>query len=135
MVFHTENETSRESFLFSLYGFGLNAPAFWRILVMPVVLVFSATRMLANATCRAPIWPSSIEQISRIAPDDPYAEPRAGTPTGWAQTVQAQQRGSWPNGTKSKAEGWTGEPDGKAFALAWLKGAAINTRSTVLEKP
>jgi hypothetical protein len=134
MMFHTENETPRESFLFSLYGFGLNAPAIWRIIVMPLVLVFSATRVLANATCRAPVWPNEIAQISNVGSDDPYAEPRPGTPKGWAETVEAQQRGSWPNGTKSTAEGWTGEPDGKVHARAWLKDSSVQTHSAVLEK-
>jgi hypothetical protein len=120
MLFHTEHETPRESFLFSLYSFGMSAPVFMRLLSMPAVLVFTAMRMLANATCRAPVWPQAIENISHVAPDDPYAEPRTGTPVGWAETVLAQQRGEYPEDPNARVEDWTGEPDGHLHAAAWL---------------
>jgi hypothetical protein len=128
MLFHTENETPRESFLFSLYGVGMRAPVLWRMIMMPFILVFTAMRILANATCRAPIWPASIEKISKIAPNDPYAEPRAGTPIGWAETVLAQQRGEYPNDPKARTEGWSGEPDGRLHAAAWLEEPGIVNR-------
>lgn len=120
MLFHTENETPRESFLFSLYGVGMRAPVAWRIVMMPFVLVFTAMRILANATCRDPVWPESIEAISRIAPDDPYAEPRANTPVGWAETILAQRRGEYPEDPNARVDNWSGEPDGRAHAAAWL---------------
>ena len=120
MLFHTQHETPRESFLFSLYSFGMSAPVFMRLLSMPAVLVFTAMRMLANATCRAPVWPQAIENISHVAPDDPYAEPRTGTPVGWAETVLAQQRGEYPEDSNARVEDWTGEPDGRLHAAAWL---------------
>ena len=120
MLFQTRNETPRESFLFSLYDFGMNAPLFMRLLAMPAVLSFTVMRMLANATCRNPIWPAAIEEISRVASDDPYAQPRAGTPVGWAETVSAQRRGEYPDDPNARVEGWTGEQDGRRHALAWL---------------
>jgi len=120
MLFHTQHETPRESFLFSLYSFGMSAPVFMRLLSMPAVLVFTAMRMLANATCRVPVWPQAIENISRVASDDPYAEPRTGTPVGWAETVLAQQRGEYPEDSNARVEDWTGEPDGRLHAAAWL---------------
>ena len=121
MLFHTENETPRESFLFSLYGVGMRAPVLWRMIMMPLILIFTAMRILSNATCRAPIWPESIEKISKIDPNDPYAEPRSSTPVGWGDTVLAQQRGEYPNDPKGRTEGWSGEPDGRLHAAAWLK--------------
>ncbi|UXU85865.1 DUF6708 domain-containing protein [Burkholderia sp. S-53] len=120
MLFHTQHETLRESFLFSLYGFGMQAPIVVRLLMMPLILVFTIMRFVANATCRAPLWPDTIKQISTIASDDPYAEPRPGTPVGWGDTVLAQQRGEYPNDSKSRARGWTGEADGEQNAAVWL---------------
>ncbi|RQU12961.1 hypothetical protein DF153_17405 [Burkholderia cenocepacia] len=126
MLFHTQHETPRESFLFSLYSFGMRAPVFIRLLMMPLILVFTVMRILANATCRDPVWPTTIEQISAIAPDDLYAEPRSGTPVGWGDTVLAQQRGEYPNDPKARVEDWTGEPDGGTYAAAWLENPDAN---------
>jgi hypothetical protein len=124
MLFHTQHETLRESFLFSLYSFGMNAPAFMRLLAMPAVLIFTVMRMLANATCRDPVWPEAIASISKVAANDPYAEPRAGTPVGWAETILAQQRGEYPEDANARVEGWTGEQDGREHAAAWLHKSA-----------
>ncbi|MBR8055990.1 DUF6708 domain-containing protein [Burkholderia dolosa] len=129
MLFHTQRETPRESFLFSLYGFGMRAPVFVRLLMMPLTLVFTVMRIVANATCRDPVWPGAIEKISAVAPDDLYAEPRSGTPVGWADTVLAQQRGEYPNDPKTRAEGWMGEPDGRIHAAAWLESPGIDRRT------
>ncbi|UXU85866.1 DUF6708 domain-containing protein [Burkholderia sp. S-53] len=127
MLFHTQHETLRESFLFSLYGFGMQAPMAIRLLMMPLILVFTVMRFVANATCRAPVWPDTIKQISAVASDDPYAEPRPGTPVGWGDTVLAQQRGEYPNDPKSRARNWTGEADGEQNAAAWLDKPTART--------
>lgn len=121
MLFHTQNETPRESFLYSLYGIGLNAPVIVRLIMAPFIAVFTVMRIVANATCRNPIWPEAIEKISRIAPDDNYAEPRSSTPVGWAETVLAQQRGEYPDDPYAKVPDWKGESSGKANAALWLK--------------
>lgn len=119
MLFHTEHETPRESFLYSLYGFGLTGSLFWRLLTMPLVLIFTPLRMLAIATSRAPVWPESIEEISRPDPNDAYAEPREGTPVGWAETVLAQQRKEYPDAPQRKTDGWSGIKDGVENANHW----------------
>lgn len=128
MLFHTENETLREAFLFSLYGMGLSAPVIWRIVMLPFILVFTLMRVLANATCRNPVWPDSIERISQVAADDPHAEPRPGTPVGWAQTVRAQQRGEYPDNPRARTKNWHGEADGEVHAAAWLKDPSVPDR-------
>ena len=123
MLFNTENETPRESFLYALYGTAPNVPALFRVVIMPFILVFALMRILANLTCRNPIWPDAIEKISQAAPDDAYAEPRSGTPVGWAETVLAQRRGEYPDDPYAKVVNWTGEASGKANAIQWLKKA------------
>jgi hypothetical protein len=127
MLFHTQHETLRESFLFSMYSFGMRAPVTVRLLMMPLISVFTAMRIFANTTCRDPIWPDAIERISTIASDDPYAEPRPGTPVGWGDTVLAQQRGEYPNDPKSRAQDWSGESDGRLNAATWLDNPAVDT--------
>jgi hypothetical protein len=120
MLFHTQHETPRESFLFSMYSFGMRAPVLVRLLMMPMILVFTVMRIAANATCRDPVWPDAIERISSVERDDPYAEPRKGTPVGWAETILAQQRGEYPNDPKARVAGWTGQSDGRQHAITWL---------------
>ncbi len=134
MLFHTEHETLRESFLFSMYSFGLRTPAFFRIVMMPHILIFTALRYLANATSRAPVWPSSIGSICTVASGDPYEEPRPGTPVGWAETVLAQERGEYSNNPSARAEGWLGTDDGKQHAAAWLKDPAGRAGSFVMQR-
>ena len=129
MLFHTQQETPRESFLFSMYSFGMRAPVFVRLLMMPLILVFTVMRIAANATCRDPVWPEAIEKISAIANDDPYAEPKDGTPVGWGETILAQQRGEYPNDPKARADGWTGDPDGRSYAAVWLENPEDATRT------
>lgn len=124
MLFHTENETPRESFLFSLYGVGMDAPAIWRIVMMPLILLFTLMRILANATSRNPVWPESIQRTSQIAADDPYAQPRAGTPVGWGETVLARRRGDYPINPKARVEDWKGEDDATRHAALWLDNPA-----------
>ncbi len=126
MLFHTENETPRESFLFSLYGVGMDAPVVWRIVTMPFILIFTVMRIFANATSRNPIWPESIERISQIASDDPYAQPRADTPVGWSETVFARRRGDYPINPKAHVEGWTGDGDATRYATSWLDNPSAN---------
>ncbi|MBU6488407.1 MAG: hypothetical protein KGQ57_11330 [Burkholderiales bacterium] len=130
MLFHTQHETLRESFLFSMYSFGMRAPVFVRLLMMPLILSFTAMRMLANATCRDPVWPQSVEAISEISDDDPYAEPRSSTPVGWGETVLAQQRGDYPNDPKAKVDGWAGPSDSGQHASAWLDNPGMDSWPT-----
>lgn len=120
MLFHAQRETLCESFLFSMYSFGMRAPVVVRLLMMPLIVVFTVMRIMANATCRDPIWPEAIEKISHVDPDDPYVEPRPGTPVGWGDTVLAQQRGEYPNEPKGRVDGWIGDPDAQTHAAAWL---------------
>lgn len=135
MLFHTQQETLREAFLFSLYSFGMRAPVIVRLLMMPHILVFTVMRVLANATCRDPIWPESIERISQIAPDDPYAEPRPGTPVGWGDTILAQQRGEYPDNPQASVKDWKGEMDEQKNAAAWLENPAAAIRRTARGRP
>jgi hypothetical protein len=120
MLFQTTHETLRESFFFSMYTFGFTAGGVVRMITMPFTLLFAALRSLSLATCREAVWPQSVLAVSAIRPDDAYVEPSNGTPVGWVQTIQAQQRGEYPDSPKGKVSNWTGEADGVENAKRWL---------------
>lgn len=131
MLYQTQQETLQETFMFSMYSFGFDTPAFLRILMMPVILLFTGLRYAANATCRGPNWPSAIEKLCAISEHDPYQEPGVGTPVGWAATVLAKNRGEYPTDPKARTENWHGIEDGERHAAAWLENPAMNKTSPV----
>lgn len=118
-LFFKERETMLESFLFCLYDFGTRASVAYRISVMPFVLLMTIHRIMALWTCREPVWPQTIEELSAIEPDDPYHEPHGRTPTGWGETLQAIERGEYPYDPKSEMKAWRGEHDPALNALLW----------------
>ncbi len=120
MLFQTTHETLRESFFFSMYTFGFTAGGVVRMITMPFTLLFAALRSLSLATCREAVWPESVLAVSAIRLDDAFVEPTGNTPVGWVQTIQAQQRGEYPDSPKGKVSNWTGHTDGVENAKQWL---------------
>jgi len=123
MLFHTEHESLRESFLFAMYGFGMVGSPTYRIAMMPFTLLWACFRILAIATCRNPVWPKSVELLSVVAAEDPYNQPRGDTPVGWAETALAQERHDYPYSSKKEMDNWHGEKDGEANASLWAEDA------------
>jgi len=120
-MFFSEHEDLRESFLFCMYDFGMQASAVYRITMMPFILLMTGYRRLAVCTSRHPIWPKAVADVSIIDPDDPYNEPRGATPIGWGQTVLAKQRGDYPTDPKKEVKEWRGEQDPALNALLWAE--------------
>ncbi|WP_343724712.1 DUF6708 domain-containing protein [Herbaspirillum huttiense] len=120
-LFFSEREDMQESFLFCLYDFGLQASAAYRIAMMPFILVMTSHRLMAMWTCRDPIWPRSVEDVSVLEPDDPYDQPNGNTPIGWAATVLAKQREQYPHDPKREMDTWRGEQDPALNALLWAE--------------
>ncbi|MCI1015575.1 hypothetical protein HWE04_17075 [Herbaspirillum sp. C7C2] len=120
-LFFSERESMRESFLFCLYDFGTQASVRYRIAMMPYILLMTGYRLLALWTCRDPVWPQAVKDVSLIEPDDPYDEPRGNTPIGWGDTVLATQRGDYPDDPKMEIKDWKGEADPALNALLWAK--------------
>ncbi|WP_367379812.1 DUF6708 domain-containing protein [Collimonas arenae] len=127
MLFHTEHESLRESFLFAMYGFGMTGSPAYRIVMMPLTLVWACFRIVAIATCRSLIWPKSVEQVSAIPADDAYNQPRGDTPVGWAETALAQERHDYPYSSKKEMDNWRGEKDGEANASLWAEDVSPKT--------
>ncbi|BEV16757.1 hypothetical protein HBDW_35450 [Herbaspirillum sp. DW155] len=120
-LFFSENESMRESFLFCLYGFGMQASIAYRISMMPFILIMTGYRLFALWTCRNPVWPQEVEDVSVIDPNDPYDEPQMHTPIGWGETVLAKQRGDYPEDPKMEIMDWRGERDPAVNALLWAQ--------------
>jgi hypothetical protein len=129
-LYFSEHENIRESFLFCMYSFGFRASATSRIIMMPAILLMTSFRLLALWTCREAIWPKSIEQVSTIATDDAYNQPRGDTPVGWAETTLAQERHDYPYNPKREMDHWRGEKDGAANAWLWAEDIPPKISST-----
>ncbi|WP_155629961.1 DUF6708 domain-containing protein [Burkholderia stagnalis] len=54
-----------------------------RFLMKPVFALFFIGRLVANATCKVPLWPADVEAACRIAPDDPYVCDSRLNPPGY----------------------------------------------------
>jgi hypothetical protein len=119
-LYFKEKEDLRESFLFCLYDFGFQASFLFRCIVLPYALLLTAVRVLALLTCREPVWPDWVERDCQVDADDPYAQPRDGTPVGWAETAIARDNGTYPFDPQKQMPNWHGEPDPVKNALLWL---------------
>ncbi|HAT33275.1 MAG TPA: hypothetical protein DCW29_21225 [Janthinobacterium sp.] len=118
-LFFSERENIRETFLFCLYDFGLTVSSGFRIAVMPFILLWTSFRLIAQWTCRAPVWPATVEAVSAIAPDDAFSQPRGDTPVGWAETALASERHDWPFDPKKDVANWHGEKDRERNGSLW----------------
>ncbi|MXN76402.1 hypothetical protein GR157_16850 [Burkholderia sp. 4701] len=54
-----------------------------QFLMKPVFALFFIGRLVANATCKVPLWPADVEAACRIAPDDPYVCDSRLNPPGY----------------------------------------------------
>ena len=102
-----------------MYEMGFTASSMLRTLMMPLILLDTVFRLLAQWTCRDPIWPKSVEAVSVVATDDAYDQPRGDTPVGWAETAIARTQWKWPFDPKREMTNWHGEPDPAKNALLW----------------
>ena len=126
-LFFSEHEDMRESFLFCMYEMGFRASSLFRIIMMPFILLSTSHRLMAQWTCRDPVWPKAVEAVSAIAPDDVYNEPHGDTPVGWADTAMARERNDWPFDPKREMGNWDGEQDAAKNALLWAADMPLGT--------
>lgn len=118
-LFFSEHESTLESFLFCMYDFGFQASSAYRIFMMPAILLMTSHRLMALWTCRDPVWPAAVEQVSVVAADDPYDQPSGDTPVGWGETTLAHERHDYPHDPKRKTHDWHGEQDAAVNASLW----------------
>jgi hypothetical protein len=67
--------------------------AIFKVLMSPVMFIYSLSRWLAMRTCKIPVWPSEVEAACRIDPDDPCRRDARDNPRKlWAAISKAQSR-------------------------------------------
>lgn len=120
-LFFRKYEDFHESFYFCMYQFGFNESPFFRMMMLPAVLIMMSFRMLALSTCREHVWPESVLKVSPVEMNDPYEQPSGDTPTGWPDTIAAKLYDGYPNDPKRKMDDWHGEPDGAINAALWAR--------------
>jgi hypothetical protein len=120
-LFFSEHEDTRESWLFCMYEMGFQASSLFRTIVMPLILLYTSHRLIAQWTCRDPVWPKAVEAVSAIALGDVYDQPLGATPVGWAATAIARARNEWPFDPKREVANWHGEQDPAKNALLWTE--------------
>jgi hypothetical protein len=117
MLFLSEREDIRESFLHCVYEMGHTTNIMFRILLMPVFLGLTFFRVLSLATCREPIWPAEVDRVCSSHDSDIHAQPAGNTPIGWAATVHAQSRNEYPHFPRVELIGWSGQSESKNAEL------------------
>ena len=122
-LFLSENESIKESFLYCMLDFGMQASLAFRIAFMPYILLNTLFRLLGQWTCRQPRWPADILKESEIPVDDKYSQPSGDTPVGWADTGAARDRKTYPFDPKGELSNWRGEPDPAANGLLWARNS------------
>ena len=119
ILYLSEHEDMRESFLYCMFDFGFQTAPTIRLSIMPVILLMTGYRLFAMWTCRDPVWPREVLMVSGIDENDPYDQPRGKTPVGWAVTILA------PGGRRRdvmplrRIDEWAGEQDEARNASLW----------------
>jgi hypothetical protein len=122
LLYLSEREDIVESFLYCLYELGFNLSPAVRTMFMPFVLFLTGIRLISMWTCRYPIWPAAVSEVSDIQASDQYVQPRGATPVGWAATAQARRRGKYPLAPRCSTPNWSGEQDSILNAQHWIRG-------------
>lgn len=117
MLYLSEKEDVRESFLHCMYEIDHSAGIVFRILFMPAILGLTCFRVLSLSTCRAPIWPDDVDRLCALDASDVHAQPSGTTPIGWAATVLAKHRNEYPHFPRKEVIGWSGQSESKNAEL------------------
>ena len=124
LLYLSEYENVSESFLYCLYELGFNMPGVFRMIFSPFVLFLTSHRLISMWTCRQPVWPDEVLDVSRVEMPDLYDKPSEETPVGWAATARARQDGRYPQTPHCKTPMWTGDIDPMANARHWERDRA-----------
>lgn len=121
MVYLPEREGIVESFFYSLYAFGVDSTLFIYLLASPLILITWPLRLISSLTSRAPVWPPEVQAISKVDPDDPYAQPKKSSQVGWLASLRANRNLAYPKPWHPvPTPGWTGDTDVWNNVNQWL---------------
>jgi hypothetical protein len=119
LLFLSEQEDFPDSFLYCLYEMGFDMGGVFRTIFMPFAVLLTTHRLMSMSTCRQPVWPDEVLDVSGFASSDPHDQPQGDTPVGWAATVRARRDGSYPRMPCAKTEAWIGDTDPMTNAQRW----------------
>ncbi|WP_082507614.1 DUF6708 domain-containing protein [Duganella sp. Root336D2] len=117
MLYLSEKEDIRESFLHCVYEIDHSAGIVFRTIFMPAFLGLTFFRILSLSTCRAPIWPANVERLCSLDAGEIHAQPTGTTPIGWAATVHAKRRNEYPHFPRMEIIGWSGKSESRNAEL------------------
>ena len=120
LLYLAEHEDIGESFLYCLYELGFNLGPAIRALFSPFAAFLTSHRVVSMWTCRDPIWPAGVSDVSSVRKTDAHVQPRGGTPVGWAETARARVAGRYPLAPRCNSGDWTGEADPIVNARSWM---------------
>jgi len=126
MLYLSETEDIRESFLHCVYEFDHSAGIVSRIVFIPIFLVLTIFRVLSLATCRAPIWPAALDHLFLSNASDVHAQPSGNTPIGWAETVLSKHRNEYPHFPRKEIKEWSGPAEVENAKLWAADSSPIN---------
>lgn len=124
LLYLSQRENVFESFLYCLYELGFNLGPAIRAFFVPFVVLLTGNRLISLWTCRNPIWPADVAEVSEIPMSDLYVQPRGATPVGWAATARARRSGKYPLAPRCVTPDWSGEQDSIVNAQRWMHGEA-----------
>jgi hypothetical protein len=119
LLFLSEQEDLSDSFLYCLYEMGFDMGGVFRTIFMPFAVLLTTHRLMSMSTCRQPVWPDEVLDVSGFSRSDPHDQPQGDTPVGWAATVRARRDGSYPRMPCAKTAAWIGDADSMANAQRW----------------
>lgn len=120
LLYLAEREDIGESFLCCLYELGLKLGPAIRAIFSPFAAVLTSHRLVSMWTCRDPVWPRGVLDVSDVRTGDAYVQPIGGTPIGWGETARARVAGRYPLVPHSISVDWSGEADPIANARRWM---------------
>ncbi|MEV4782146.1 DUF6708 domain-containing protein [Burkholderia sp. LMU1-1-1.1] len=127
LLFLSERENLLESFLCCLHELGLDLVPRVRAIFSPFAALLTTYRAVAMFTCRDPIWPAAVLELSDIEISDFHAQPRGGTPIGFAATARARREGRYPLAPCCVTPDWSGESDSIINARRWMHDSTLLT--------
>ena len=120
LLYLAEYEDIGESFLCCLYEMGLKLGPAIRAMFSPFAAALTSPRLISMWTCREPVWPKGVLEVSAVRVGDAHAQPIGGTPIGWAETARARAAGRYPLAPRCISVYWSGEPDPIVNAQRWM---------------
>ena len=118
LLYLSEYEDLSEAISYCGYGTGSDMGKGVRTFYAPFAIFLSIFRMISMSTCRQPVWPDEVLDVSRVAISDPYDEPKSTTPVGWVATEKALV-GLYLQTPFGINYEWNGDSDPIANAQRW----------------